>query len=125
ASPGSVDPSLISAALAISALHGNEALFQDYKKRFEQAEIPDERGRYLAALGYFRDPKIADEAIRYSLTGPLRPQELFEIPTELAQALEYDDVPYKWMSENFGTIASKVPPMFLVYMPLMAGGCSL
>jgi len=125
ASPGSVDPSLIGVALEMSALRGDEAMFQDYKKRFEQAEIPAERGRYLAALGKFRDPKIVDEAIRYSLTGPLRPQELFEIPTSLATALEYDDVPYKWMSENFGTIASKVPPMFLVYMPLMAGGCSL
>ena len=28
------------------------------------------------------------------------------------------------MSENFGTIASKVPPMYLVYMPIMASGCS-
>ncbi len=125
ASPGSVDPSLIGVALQVSALHGDEALFNDYKRRFEQAEIPAERGRYLGSLGFFRDPKIVDEAIRYSLTGPLRPQELFQIPTDIGYDLEYDDVPYKWMSENFGTIASKVPPMYLVYMPLLAGGCEL
>ena len=125
ASPGSVDPSMIGAALDLSALHGDEAMFNDYKRRFEQAEIPAERARYLSALGHFREPKIAEEAVRYSLTGPLRPQELFVIPTSLATALEHEDVPYKWMSENFGTIASKVPPMFMVYMPLMAGGCSL
>ena len=123
--PGSVDPSLIQAALQLHAIHGNEALFSEYKKRFETAEIPAERVRYLNALGYFRDPKLADEALRYSLTGPLRPQELFTIPTKQAEALEYEDAPFKWMSENFGTIASKMPPMYMIYMPLTASGCSL
>ncbi len=125
ASPGSVDPSLIGVALTLSALRGDEALFQDYKKRFETAQIPAERGRYLAALGGFRDPKIVEEAIRYSLEGPLRPQEIFTIPVSLGGSIENEDVPYKWMSGNFGTIASKVPPMFMVFMPDLAGGCSL
>ena len=125
ASPGSVDPSLIGASLDLSALRGDEALFADYKKRFETAQIPAERSRYLNALGFFRDPKIAKEAVQYSLTGPLRPQEIFVIPATLGSAIEYEDVPYKWMTENFGTIASKVPPMYMVYMPSFARGCSL
>jgi len=125
ASPGSVDASLIGAALEMSAMKGDEALFQEYKKRFEEAEIPAERASYLGALGFFRDPKIADEAIRYTLTGPLRPQEIFTIPSSQAQSFEYEDVPYKWMSENFGTIASKIPPMFMVFMPVTASGCSM
>ncbi|HXL15267.1 MAG TPA: M1 family metallopeptidase [Methylomirabilota bacterium] len=125
AAPGSVDPTLIGAALELSALRGDEALFADYKKRFETAEIPAERARYLNALGFFRDPKLAREAIRYSLEGPLRPQEIFTIPASLGAAIEYEDVPYKWMSENFGTIASKVPPMFMVFMPNFARGCSI
>jgi len=124
ATPGNVDPSLIGVALEMSAIQGNEALFAEYKKRFENAEIPAERSRYLGALGYFRDPKIAEEAIQYSLQGPLRPQEVFTIPTTLATSLDYEEVPYKWMSENFGTIASKIPPMYLVYMPFTASGCS-
>jgi alanyl aminopeptidase len=125
ASPGSVDPSLIGPALRLSALHGDETLFQDYKKRFETAEVPAERARYLGALAGFRDPKIVQEAIRYSLEGPLRPQEIFTIPVGLGGSIEYEDVPYKWMSENFGTIAAKVPPMFMVFMPDLARGCSL
>jgi alanyl aminopeptidase len=125
ASPGSVDPSLIATALEISAMKGDQALFEEYRKRFEQSEIPAERARFLGALGYFRDPKIADEAIHYSLSGPLRPQEMFTIPTAQSQSLEYEDAPYKWMSENFGTIASKIPPMFMVFMPVTASGCSM
>ncbi|HZI89099.1 MAG TPA: M1 family metallopeptidase [Candidatus Polarisedimenticolia bacterium] len=124
ASPGTVDPSLIGVALDLSAMNGDEALFADYRKRFETAAIPAERSRYLSTLGHFRNPKIAQEAIRYSLEGPLRPQELFDIPVKQSEAFEYEDVPYRWMSENFGTIASKLPPMYLVYMPNFAGGCS-
>jgi alanyl aminopeptidase len=120
-----VDPSLIATALEMSAMKGDQALFEEYRKRFEQSEIPAERARFLGALGYFRDPKIADEAIHYSLSGPLRPQEMFTIPTAQSQSLEYEDAPYKWMSENFGTIASKIPPMFMVFMPVTASGCSM
>jgi len=123
-SPGSVDPSLIPAALDVSAMRGNEALFADYKKRFEGAQVPAERSRYLTALGFFRDPKIVDQAVKYTLEGPLRPQELFAIPSVLGSTLEFEDVPFKWMTENFGTISSKLPPMYLVFMPLFAGGCS-
>jgi hypothetical protein len=125
AEPGSVDPSVIEAALALSALRGDEALFTDYKKRFETAKIPAERSRYLKALGNFRDPKLVDAAIRYSLEGPLRPQEVFVIPTELASSIEYEDVPFKWMTGNYATIQSKVPPMFMVFMPTFVGGCYL
>jgi len=123
AAPGTVDPTLIASSLELSALHGDQAKFEDYKKRFETAEIPAERARYLGALGYFRDPKIKDQAIRYSLEGPLRPQEIFTICRGLATSIEYEDVPYKWMTENFGTISSKVPPMFMVFMPGFARGC--
>ena len=123
AAPGSVDPTLIGASLELSALHGDEARFEDYKKRFETAKIPAERARYLSALGYFRDPKIKDEAMRYALEGPLRPQEIFTIPGNLGAAIEYEGLAYQWMTENFGTISSKVPPMYLVYMPNFARGC--
>jgi aminopeptidase N len=123
ARPGSVDASLISAALNLSALRGGQALFDDYKKRFETAEIPAERARYLSALGFFRDPAIVPQAVRYSVEGPLRPQEIFVIPGTMGGAIEYDDIPYKWMTENYAAIASKVPPMFMVYMPSLAQGC--
>ena len=125
AQPGSVDPTLIETSLDLSALKGDETRFEDYKKRFETAKIPAERARYLEALGYFRDPKIAEKALRYSLEGPLRPQEILTIPRNLGAALEYEDVPFKWLTENFAAIAAKAPPMYLAFMPNLARGCSL
>ena len=123
--PTSIDPALSSPAIHLSALRGDQALYETYRTRFETTENPAERARFLGALGYFRDPKIVEQSLRYSLEGPLRPQEVFDIPATLGWALEYEELPYKWMTENFAAVASRVPPMFLVYMPRFAGGCSM
>jgi len=120
----SVDPALAGAALNLSAIRGNQAMYEDYKHRFETAQIPWERGRYLSTLGYFRDPKIVEQSLKYTLEGSLRPQEMFTIPGNLSRAPQYEDVPYRWMTENYEAIAARIPPMFLVYMPAFASGCS-
>ena len=125
AASGSVDPSLAGVALDLSALHADAALFAEYKRRFETARVPADRSRFLAALGFFRDPKIVEEALRYSLQGPLRPQEIFTIPNVVGLAVEYEEIPYRWMTENFGAISTKIPPMFSVFMPQFASGCSV
>jgi hypothetical protein len=122
---GSVDPSMAGVALDLSALRADATLFANYKKHFETAEVPADRSRFLSALGYFRDPKIVDQALRYSLEGPLRPQEIFEIPGRIGLALEYEDAPFRWITENFGTISKKIPPMYVVFLPQFASGCSV
>ncbi len=123
--PSSVDPSLIGVALDLSGLGGDQARFEDYKHRFETTQDPADRGRFLEALGYFRDPKIMDEALRYSLEGPLRPQEIFTIPGVVGSALEYEEVPFRWMSGNYAKIVARIPPMFAVFLPHFAEGCSV
>ena len=122
--PASVDPSLGGVAINLSAIRGDQAMYEDYKRRFEAAQIPAERARYLGALGYFRDPKIVEQSLQYALGGPLRPQEMFTIPGTLARAFQYEELPFRWMTENYEAIASRIPPMFVVYMPAFAGGCS-
>src|SRR5262249_51756875 len=69
AAPASIDPSLAGVALRLAAMEGDQALFDEYRARFESARTPQERERYLGALGAFRDPKLAEEAIKYSLEG--------------------------------------------------------
>src|SRR5262249_43674307 len=68
---GSVDPSLVMGAIRLSAIRGDQAMFDRYKKRFEEATDPTERTMFLQALGAFRDPKLRAEALDYAVTGPL------------------------------------------------------
>ncbi len=122
--PTGADPAIISTALRIAAMNGNEALYNTYRQQFETTEIPTDRRRYLAALGSFQDAAIREQALAYSLEGPLRPQELFAIGQAVASSAEGRDRLFEWMTENYDTILSKVPPMFASFMPVFAGGCS-
>ncbi|HET9887671.1 MAG TPA: M1 family metallopeptidase, partial [bacterium] len=76
ADPSQVDPSLAGISLQLSAVHGDRALWNDYRERFEKAGTPAERSRYLLALSEFKDPEIVEEKLRYALAGPLRAQEV-------------------------------------------------
>jgi alanyl aminopeptidase len=124
ADPQAADPSLVGTALQLAALGGDRVLFDEYRKRIEAAKVPADRQRFLGALGYFRDPALMDEALRYSLTASVRPQELFAVPFGIGSTVAHQARPYQFMVENFDAIRARIPPMFLVFMPHFAGGCS-
>ena len=125
ADPSSVDPSIASMVLAINAYNGgDEALFDEYRKRFESSSNPAERGRYLNALGSFRDRAIREKALAYSLSDKIRPNEVFSIPFSFFDTEEGRAMVFDWMLKNYDTgIATRVPPPFRVGMPRVAGGC--
>lgn len=122
--PTSVDPSLASVALSLAAIRGDRELFEEYRQRFEKATVPADRNRYLGAMGSFRDPAIVQEALQYSLEGPLRPNEIFAIPASIRSEPAYEDMMWAWFQDQYDFFAGRLPEMFLGFMPYMAGGCS-
>jgi hypothetical protein len=124
ADPASADPSIVGVALQLRALSGDRALFDEFRRRLEAATVPADRERFLAALGYFRSPELVEEALRFATAGPLRPQEIFEIPEAVGTAVVNEERPYRFVTENYEAIRAKLPPMFLVFLPHVVGGCS-
>lgn len=122
--PAAIDPALINTSVILAVQDGDRAMFDECKKRFETAQIPQQRSLFLSALGNFRDPVLVDEALSYALSGPLRPNEFFYIPFSVASHPSYEDRVFEWQIANYETITSKMPPMFASFMPYMAGGCS-
>jgi alanyl aminopeptidase len=122
--PASADPSVAGVALQLRALRGDRALFDEYRRRVETAAIPAERQRFLGGLGYFREPALVDEALRYTVGGKLRPQEVFTIPFGVASSVANDGRTYRFYTENYEVIQKTLPPMFLTFMPRIAAGCS-
>jgi aminopeptidase N len=121
---GSVDSAIAGTCLRLAALQGDRALYDTYKKKFESAQIPAERRRYLGALGYFRDPKIITAALDYSLHGPLQKNEIVMIPGGIASALRNEELLFQWSTENYEAITSRLPREFAAFMPMFASGCS-
>jgi alanyl aminopeptidase len=120
--PASVHPTLAGLIVGLSAVRGDEALFEEYKKRFESATIPAERARFLGALGQFRDPAIKAKVREYAFTGPVRPTDFFQILGGADNEEDREEI-YQWITANYETIMKKLPPMVGASMPFIAGGC--
>jgi alanyl aminopeptidase len=124
---GTADPSVLGQCMQITALEGGGwRLYNKYKKGFETSKIPADRSRYLAGLGWFTDPAMIQHALYYCLHGDLRPQEIFTIPMGIGQTGNEDHTKllWDWMTSNYDQLMEKMPPMFAVYMPYFAAGCS-
>ena len=121
----SIAPSLADAAVTLAGLHGDAALFEDYRRRFESATVPDERQRYLAGLGSFGDSALVRTALAYAIDGPLRPQEVMSIPDRIGGRMEYEAQAQAWVMAHYDSIAARVPSWDVIYLPWSGSGCSL
>ena len=121
--PKSVHPSLAGVIVALGAVRGDEALFEEYRKRFENATSPTERARFLNGLSRFRrDPVLRKRVRDYALTNAVRPNELFPLLVGAESAEERDDL-YVWVTANYDAILKRLPPAFAGAMTLIANGC--
>ncbi len=122
--PASVDAAIAGTALMIAAIDGDRAQFEAYRKKFEAASEPSERGRYLRAMSYFDDTELQNEALAYAFSGKVRPNEMFSIIGGIGRTTEGGERVMDWMMENYAMITERVPEPMLAYMPYFAGGCS-
>ncbi len=121
---GAVDPALAGVALQLAALGAGQELFDEYKGRLENAATPADRARYLSALGGFDRVELRQAALAYSLAGPLRPNEIFTPGGTMAADAAGRELGYRWLTDSYEKITSRIPPMFAGFMPFFAGGCS-
>ena len=120
--PSSLHPSLAAVVVTLGARRGDEALFEEYRKRFEAATLPAERQRFRAALGRFGDPKLRAKARQYALSGPVRPQELSGLIGGGHTAEERDES-FAFVMANYDALAKRMPPAFTAGLPFFASGC--
>ena len=123
-SGGTVDPALEEAAFPLAAMRGDAKLMAEFQKRFAATKVPADRAQYLVALGNFRDPAIAKQLLDWTLTGPLRPQEVLTLPATLAEWPEQRDLIYRWMKSKYPELVKRVPSHMFVRMMPIVRGCS-
>jgi len=121
--PSSIDPELAGVAVKIKAKKGDDSLFDQFVAAFEAADSPVARGIYLGALGGFEDPVIRKKALAYTLEGPIRPNEMFKISNEIRTTSIGTDLVFDWVISHYDVISSRIPPIWLPFMPLVGNGC--
>ena len=123
--PSSIDPALAGVAVKIKAKNGDEQLFDQFIAAFEAADSPVARAIYLGALGAFEDPGVREKALAYTLEGPLRSNEIFKISNEIRTTSIGADLVFEWVLNHYDVITSRMPPIWLPFMPLVGNGCDL
>jgi len=123
--PSSIDPALAGVAVKIKAKNGDEQLFNQFVAAFETADSPVARAIYLGALGAFEDPGVREKALAYTLEGPLRSNEIFKISNEIRTTSIGADLVFEWVLNHYDVITSRMPPIWLPFMPLVGNGCDL
>ena len=74
-SPGSVDPTLRMVVTGLAARHGDQALYERFLAAHRSAKSPEDRQRYLVALGSFTTPDLITRTIRFALSPEVRTQD--------------------------------------------------
>ena len=124
ADPKAVPADVAAVLLRLSALDGDEARFETYRRRFEAAKDPGERSHFLRPLGYFEKPELVERALEYSLRGPLRDREVATVAATLRTRSEGADRAFAWVREHWAEVAKRTPPELVPFYAGYAGGCS-
>jgi puromycin-sensitive aminopeptidase len=107
--PPSVDPSLASPALAVSATRGDMALHERLAKAFRAAGNPQDRQRLLFSLARFRDPEAFARTLELSLAGDVRTQDA---PYLLGAAIDNRDngaAAWAFVASHWSDIQQRFP----------------
>jgi aminopeptidase N/puromycin-sensitive aminopeptidase len=74
--PSSIDMTVAVRALAIAAINGDEALFNQVLEHLKNAPTPQIASRYRNMIPMFRDPKLIARAVDYIYSDQVRSQDL-------------------------------------------------
>jgi aminopeptidase N len=102
----SVDAALAGNALAVSALEGGPALYDQYIEHLKTAKTPEEYYNYFGALGQFPEPELTKRTFEFILSPAVKNQDLAQIGNPLfnyaSQAVAWD-----LFKTNFKAIRAK------------------
>jgi alanyl aminopeptidase len=121
--PNTVHPTLVSASLRALCRDGDRALFDEVFSRFERAETPADRRRYLVALGYFDDPELLTAALDASLGPAFRPQEVMSVGRAASRSEEHRELLWRWLTQNYDAVLDRIPPPYTQYLVYSGLGC--
>lgn len=75
ARPGTIEPTLLNAAVTVAARHGDAAVYDKYLERSKVASDPEEHYRYMNALADFSDPALVRRTFDYIVGPEVRSQD--------------------------------------------------
>jgi puromycin-sensitive aminopeptidase len=98
-----VDKDIRNAVYFLAARNGGRRLFKKIITLYKKADLADERDRLGEALGFFNDPKLLAEALRFSLSKNVRPQDAVSILRVVADNRAGKSLAWRFVRDNWQT----------------------
>lgn len=105
-----IEPNLKSAVLSTMARSGDARTFEQIKRLYIKEHIPDDKIRFLAALGMFQTKKLLNQALSFTLSKHVRYQDADTIPTVVSSNPVVKTLIWKWMEKNWKRLQKRYPP---------------
>lgn len=107
--PEAAPADLLTTCLIAAAEDGDAAFFDHVLRHLERATDDVVRGRLIAALGAFREPKLAARALDLTFDPRIPPPFLTAMVRVQLAAPETQEDAWKWLTAHVDRLASRLP----------------
>ena len=114
-----VDPALAAAAISVVAATGDDAEYQDVRRRYETAPTPQLELRYLMALTTFDNPQLMDRTLAATLDGTVRSQDAGFVLRGCLENRNLGPQAWAFITDQWDEINQRLPTAIV---PRMLGG---
>jgi puromycin-sensitive aminopeptidase len=107
--PGSVDPNLLPAVIAILAHAGQAARYDEFLAAFHSAKTPQDEQRYLYALAGFRDPSLLGQTLDRAINGEIRTQDAPFVVRSMLMSVYARELAWDFVKRHWDTMDRQYP----------------
>ena len=112
--PAAISPDVLTATVAAVAAAGGDAAYDAILARFRSAATPQDRTRYLVALGGFSEPAHLMASLRLALSDEVRSQDGPMLIANVLANRTVDTAVWSWLEANQGRLAERFPRSLLL-----------
>lgn len=107
-------PDLRATVYQIVIRHGGSETYQAIKKLYRVTETPDQKLNALAALGHVAEPELISDALNFSLSEEVRPQDIIYIIASLGSNPHSRRASWSFVKSHWGVLEQRYLSNFAI-----------
>ncbi|HKE13022.1 MAG TPA: M1 family aminopeptidase [Myxococcota bacterium] len=109
----SLDANLADSVVALAARTGGVSRYESFLKAVGNAATPQERRRFLFALGEFRDPRLVDRTLGLTLSETVPTQDVVFVLIRLLSNRAARERTWAFVKRRWAALRKRMPPMLV------------
>ncbi|MGC8651944.1 MAG: M1 family metallopeptidase [Candidatus Micrarchaeia archaeon] len=102
-----IDSNLSGIAYSTAAWNGNGETFNELAGLYKKEQLPEEQRKLLSSIGYFRDTKLLNKALNFSISNDVRLQDSFVVSARVSFNPVGERIIWKWTKRNWQVLKGR------------------